>query len=653
MHIFGKSKKKREHLSRHLNETTEKVQNTDLRTGNQKAGNPLPVSDEDIFNYFVKAGIDYNGQLNSCYDEMGKGITGKMKVDPAAIFLPGTTASISGSVSAKIIQHTLVVLQRQPEKHNPDPIFFGCMIGGCGELTVKVEAEAGFKTPELLPSSNLCPECLSYSLEAKAVANAGIQYEGKYLHISDPAPQWYSKSDRNIMIKHFANVTKGKSTEKMVKDEALQLFAKSPYTKKFRPRFISSVGTERLIDQLFKARKARGLTTGLHREIRHAIRRLQPYRKTYPFKEFCSLKLWGHSGNAHAGVTASATASISVNASSANVTGGLSAEVKGPSIKGEIKKTIYRFQTYIPKKPKIVITQDTTITYKQIRGDIFKASIGAEASLSVGNVERGVDVERDNGKDWVALNSMAYRSAVAYWNPPSSETTGNVDTLQGSGYVFGQSVIIENLKPYYKIKQAQAGYDEESDTEMDEIWLDLLEDLEVPAFENYLSTLAASLRVSVENLKEFLDDGNTRESINTLDQDPGFDSKAILLEASFEKKGIRIEVKHNRKTGECKLGEIRKKMVPEENHNDKLQSIRLRYRIADNQNKDHTKFTLGFKFLSQEVGISLEEVDRAGSEGIVDISTYWFGSLTNGNTNAGASALAYEKAVPPVALLCQ
>ena len=90
----------------------------------------------------------------------------------------------------------------------------------------------------------------------------------------------------------------------------------------------------------------------------------------------------------------------------------------------------------------------------------------------------------------------------------------------------------------------------------------------------------------------------------------------------------------------------------ENNHEWNLEAIRLRYRIADTAVRDEVKFKLGFKVLGTGAGIALHEVDRAGSEGIVDLTTVWFNGLARYNA-IGQSQNGYEFAVPPVALLSQ
>ena len=80
------------------------------------------------------------------------------------------------------------------------------------------------------------------------------------------------------------------------------------------------------------------------------------------------------------------------------------------------------------------------------------------------------------------------------------------------------------------------------------------------------------------------------------------------------------------------------------------QSIKLRYRIADSISSDSTPFKLGFKIFGNEIGVQLLKVDRAGSEGIVDITTVWLDETLR---SGGSAAYENQISVPPVSLFCQ
>ena len=98
-------------------------------------------------------------------------------------------------------------------------------------------------------------------------------------------------------------------------------------------------------------------------------------------------------------------------------------------------------------------------------------------------------------------------------------------------------------------------------------------------------------------------------------------------------------------------GTLRSVIPPKKHNAAYLQAIRLRYRIADSENKRRTRFSLGFKYIAS-LGVQLESVENAGSEGIVNLGTHWFGEFAKYNAMDNQTQ-AYEDAVPQVALLHQ
>lgn len=82
----------------------------------------------------------------------------------------------------------------------------------------------------------------------------------------------------------------------------------------------------------------------------------------------------------------------------------------------------------------------------------------------------------------------------------------------------------------------------------------------------------------------------------------------------------------------------------------KLESMRLRYRIADREKTETTLFKLGFSICdAASASISLKYFDQYKSEGIVNLSTYWFGEKEKFNTRDDHP----EHFVPPAVLITE
>jgi hypothetical protein len=80
----------------------------------------------------------------------------------------------------------------------------------------------------------------------------------------------------------------------------------------------------------------------------------------------------------------------------------------------------------------------------------------------------------------------------------------------------------------------------------------------------------------------------------------------------------------------------------------KLNVIRMRFRIQDTKSKDSTLFKLGAKLLGNGANIKVSKIEEAGSEGIIDLRTEWYGSSSPNNSGEN-----YKTGVPAVALFCQ
>lgn len=670
--------------------------------GTIKTPDPAPddtATDEQIFGYFQKVGLDYKGQIQSCYDVRGKAVEASVSIDPGQVFLPGTTCSVDVKAKVANARETLLVLAVCGKTNNEEPICFATMLGAFVALSVGVEAEVGFKAPEVLPEiPEGLSEVASWQLEAKATANAGASYAGEYLHLSDPAPRFYKMNESGRIRQDFAHARSGDTNKALAKkaacafcDQYKEIFGSVSYDSFFG----GHVGSSKLIRILENGiiaiheaagKERRQLLARDERIVADAekhISDLQPFLESFPFREYCSLKLWGHQGAASASVSASAkfeakmevggvqsaTETVGVDCGEdtevetplderLSVGAGISAEARATAIElsGSIKKTIYRYQclTYV-KGPKsgtrrqLVMTQDTSITYRQAAVGGLKLSVGVSGTANAWGhgAEGGVMAELQPEWARAEYNAISYVSGVVYWHP--DEKTPEIFDLGGTGYAFGQSCSLNNVKALGTFEPTTGAATLKTDS----------------ATMAYIKALAARLRVTPDQLTTFLKAGGLTMA-EILTYDPNVNPSAVLIEASFSSLPTLAWRKTARGATTNQIADFRDTMIKAgaASRERDLEAIRLRYRIADEATNDKSEFKLGFKVLGNGAGIEISSVDRAGSQGIVDLATVWFNRLEKyngigkrlggaGDGTEYSSVTAYESAVPPVAMICQ
>jgi len=756
--MFGVKKKNRD-LSKSLRELGKGIHGTNRMT------------DEELWQYFIKTGYDYKGQVQTYYNSTGHGMTGKLKIDavalglacagiPAGSFTP-LTAEGGGSLSVARAAHTLLLLSMGPAARSDFPICLAALNGWFIDTKIRLEAEVGVKTPEI-PGLPKTPEdqagIASFSIDigASASASAGVSLGGRYLYAEDSSPRWYNKDIAAVMRKDFMAILQTGSSKGAVKKAALNIFDSNPKIKKYKPRrgihAITGGGipTKTIINRLERAIHSLGNTNLiLSAKLEQNIIALRPWLSKADLKGYCFVSLWGGHAQGDMGVQAKATAKVKAGFDEiVKGEGGVSLEVQGPKLDASLKHTVYRFQTCskpnkkladvdirrnrniqkikkqgaiplvglareISSAPKTLVqTQDTMITYGQINFTLIKAQGGLGASLEqsvfdpgerIGkkhahlkdeDMELEVEGELESewggkslkgktkvtgkigvlgssigsstevetnfgfkgggeleskigpggisskasvsaGFDWDLLNYMQYTSAVVYWEIPDDPSAKTVKTCAGSGYAFGQSVVYSSL-----IKNSRIAFSLKSSGQKKK--------------NSFISALATSLRVSYNQFLNFLEDSFIY--FEGLEADPGFKPEALLIESTFRLPVAKpVPVKYREGSGKYILGpkkgkgSLRKIIIPTvKMHKIRdLQSIRLRFRLSEQNDNSKCLFSLGFKYIA-EVGISLQKVDKAGAEGIFDITTWWSDSQWRQNETQ-----SYEKGVPPVALLHQ
>lgn len=358
---------------------------------------------------------------------------------------------------------------------------------------------------------------------------------------------------------------------------------------------------------------------------------------------------------------------------------------------------VNRIPESTPSNAYAIMTQDTSITYGQMDLTLLEASGGVEAGISQSAVksdrlQRGVSAEKEASRGIAiasasaeanlgveetsvkaeasaglkkALNFMQYESAVAFWAPPedpgdTANQTVPVMLAEGSGFSYGQSVDIVQFNRY--LNQVLSNPGQKC---------------------GYMQKLAAHLCVSYDELKQFLVEhgksGLIGDMAHLAQLDPKEQEKykdhlpspsAFLIESSFSLlnlKSVRVEAVWSTKSRwvlgpKKKAKSLRGVFIGKDQnprHKGSLQAIRLRYRIADDKKEKKGRFSLGVKYIAS-LGIEYASVEEAGSEGIVNLGTTWYGELARWNqvdhgSHGGSTPeqKAREKAVPQVVLLHQ
>ena len=177
----------------------------------------------------------------------------------------------------------------------------------------------------------------------------------------------------------------------------------------------------------------------------------------------------------------------------------------------------------------------------------------------------------------------------------------------------------------------------------------------------YLQFVADQLNVSLDQIFTFFSSPHVRDlilnykeysEINKLD--------AIILESGFLTDPTSFIINNKMVSG---TGGINQQLIElessaaqtllaefnqQQSKQTKLNVIRMRFRIQDTKSKDSTLFKLGAKLLGNGANIKVSKIEEAGSEGIIDLRTEWYGSSLPNNSDEN-----YKTGVPAVALFCQ
>lgn len=652
--------------------------------------------------YFLRGGLDYKGQFQSCFETKGGGLQIDLSIDPGKIFSFGflsTEIGVSGSGTRS--REIILVAQRGPSQLQygainltiPQPIMINCLSGVHWEGAVKASIDVslgisysigsdGEKTESSFDESEeeesggdlkLQLECkgIGFTAEAKvgAAAEAGYTYENFFAVDVCPIP--FENELRITKVSAMlADLFTAKSYKALMKKRACD-FSNTHFgfeNISYEGYFFGHISSADICKSLAKGIAARGSTKdSASLKAQSIIDGLQCWAdENAPPKVSTSAFISSHKAEGKAGVYAKAELSVEALVAAA----GVSAKAEGPTIGGEYKSSTVRYQTaYSAPLQKdyenkfydnsyVIMTQDTKIVYSKL--EFTACHVTAEASVSdlFGNSKK-VSTEDDKYKkidealtfgNIEVLNRLTYTTVTVFWHMhyPSraisqrtpnkqkqSFEVGNV-TLQGTGVSLGGSFMIENLLKFYDV------YDSS------------LNKISNKTNEKSFMTLAKSIGLSLADLIKFLADPFTEILLRDLKEANNIE--VVLIEVSFPVSETDIIMIHtvNGKKELTELAPDTAKKILGKYQASSYKSpevVRLRYRMQDMSNRDSDLFKLGgFKVAGNGGGITLKEVNRAGSESIVDLHTLWFDATANSRND---QTINYENGVPQVALFCQ
>lgn len=686
--FFSKKKGPFEHI--HQQSVKQQQMVYDKTLNQQKKVTLTPAQREQaVVDYFMSAGLDYKGQLQCCYETKGGGLQIDASINPGRIvaFL-STEISLSAKVTRS--KQVFLVAQRGPSKivslrktvEIPTPIMINCLTGVIweGDIRAGVEiavgakytanpgaehnkekddrskAETTFDKPE--QEKGFVFEGLAFEAGAKAgfAAEGGYHYEHYYAEDACPLA--------------FAEIAEARETQKQLFIEGSYKAIAKKRACKFandNPRYFEHINYEGAywghtssLDIAYNLAKQYNSIPRMNPAIKKQaiawVRSLlcwidDKYKPTIPSSLFIS----AHKADGKAGLFAEAKVTGKAIIASANA----GARVDALKISGGYKTANVRYQTVYPapdensEKSCVVMTQDSKIVYKQVVFTPIEGKIEGSVSVvghtkSLSDLNKGQELRK--AWDINLINSMSYITTTVYWHSSmekpafpspvvSKKSKQNLKwesraiALPGTGVAFGGSFLVKNLMKFYQF------YDGVMEEFLDE---DVGE---------YFTQVAKALEVKPEELNLFfikMMDERGPSFLRELAELNQIDS--VLLEANFRIDYADIILK-SRQDGDSKVVKLHhdtsKELLGLHDSMRTLEAIRLRYRIQDSFNADGDYFSLGFKIDGQGLGIKLKKVDRAGSEGIVDLFTCWM------DKKLGSGTTAYEKAVPPVALFCQ
>lgn len=366
--LSGRNAKK---FKKYLNDGTQAVQGT------------ASVSDADVKQFILKSGLDYKGQINYAFQQVGGSFSGGVSVDVFKLaglsvglpFLP-VTLTISPSGSLEAARHRLIVASYL--NNNPKPVVLENMRGYTGKVGLSLGVETGLSFSPTKDVPGL--EEAGFSFEVSATASANASYTGSYLRVWDPAPTYYSRSE---------------------------------------------IGG--------------GLTSALQNA-------LTTTPKSSPYNPLCSFSSWVQNGEGDAGLQAKAAASFEVKGvgkagAEASATG---PKIEGKYNYGTYRlQTVGSDGIVMTQDAQLTFKKVSAQLIELTASASAEQAVEALENVPEGLIPP-LEKEKEDLfglKDKTTklfVNALSYRAAVLYWNATTKK-------VESAGLQLGHSVTIENL----------------------------------------------------------------------------------------------------------------------------------------------------------------------------------------------------------------
>lgn len=296
-------------------------------------------------------------------------------------------------------------------------------------------------------------------------------------------------------------------------------------------------------------------------------------------------------------------------------------------------RTNYRYQTFGFSNVgnRVVLTQDVQIRYHQLEASIamqagLDGMVGRDFDLSGIHV-MGRDLSRVgkvkaamlNGKSWL-WSSMVYRAVTGYWNYFNNASGTSTDTLNGSGLSFGFAMRMQDL--IRLSLEENAGTDANTMTKK-------------------VQHYAKMLQVTPDQFRTFVKGFLAGAELDQQKKLEGFERcmeyGAVLVESSFRLQSSAVLQLGKKLDGTTTLAEPEDLTLISQwknfFHGDstdaaaaglELEAIRIRIRLGDHTSNSTNAFRLGLYLFGSGIGFTIDDVEWAGNEGILEIHVHYF-----------------------------
>lgn len=428
--------------------------------------------------YFISSGLDFKGQSQCCFEEVGGGVDIALSVDPGILTLGALSASVDVKVEGQVTQKTLLIVQVGPKAIGnyvvPCPYILNTCLGWRWEGAASVDVFAGVGVDAGI-SFDMAVAGKDFSSELTAEARVGVSASvgagASHYYAEDYAP--IVNSQRSDTLDSLLKFFQAKGSRKdYCKLMAKQLLGISGRKRIYMPIYGDPLLPSKKYISLLDLKIAAGGATSREEKAEATIIRNDLYR--YKYKKINPIpnciRITDYCGQA--GVELTATASASANALGLI---GASVEATAKSLaNGKYKPVTVRFQSCYNAFEKdrditvaqpldyIVMTQDTRILYESYEMQLLSVEAKAEIKCSGEDSKPLVEGELTRETEKYLLNRMTYITTVIYWhttmplNLNKNEVTKEFTkrSLQGSGICFGGSYQLTDLARYSQESRA-------------------------------------------------------------------------------------------------------------------------------------------------------------------------------------------------------